>query len=121
MPVLEEVPSAPICVCGSFIEGHSLEYLSSPQAVMNCPCSSSPWDSIKRDRTHLDAPLHPGTKTEVGFVWAFCMMHWGRSASPVPVGKDRFVALSPHGATTGKCHVGGRLKVQLEMVRRFLG
>ena len=50
MPVLEEVPSAPICVCGSFIEGHSLEYLSSPQAVMNCPCSSSPWDSIKRDR-----------------------------------------------------------------------
>ena len=47
-------------------------------------------------------------KTEVKFVWAFCMMHWGRSASPVSVGRDRSVALSPHGATTGKCHVGGQ-------------
>ena len=56
MPVLEEVPSAPICVCGSFIEGHSLEYLSSPQAVMSCPCSSSPWALYKA--RPLLAPWH---------------------------------------------------------------
>ena len=47
-------------------------------------------------------------KTDDGFVGALCMMYWGHSASPVSVGKDRFVALSPHGTTTGKCHVEGQ-------------